>query len=293
MRFTHKVLSLLLLGSVVVTTGCQVQPIAGAAARAPLTHSASLDGVTAGYRQVAQQMFDDMDGDRDGVLEAKELASFKAKGGETGQILTADRNLDGKVSRDEFMDPAYVTLIVDQVRFQMANMFTALDKDGDGFMSANELVVAKGPITNELFRKFDRNSNRKLGLSEFEDLIWVDLMPKSVNPLNQLQPNQFPQLPEAFSFTVVLANAAKIQTVMIKKDETSTPIIFLTRGTDPIPHRIIREFTPGGYSVTIKQTDGIATSRHIDATQATTVTVTANRNGPQIAVEGAAPTKAE
>ena len=287
MRLTHKVLSLLVLGSVVVTTGCQVQPIAGAAALAPVARAQSLEGVTMGYRQVAQQMFDDMDGNKDDVLDQKELASFKAKGGETAQILISDKNFDGKVSRDEFMDPKYVALIVDQIRYQMGGMFGALDRDGDGFLTADELVVAKGPVTNDLVRKFDRNSNGKLGLSEFEDLIWVELMPKQANPMNRVQPNQFPKLPEAFAFTMVLTNSAKFQSVTIKKDDTSAPLVYLARPTDYMPNRVLREFTPGGYSVTLKQTDGTTTSKHFDATQATTVTATATRSGAQIVVEAA------
>jgi hypothetical protein len=291
MALTHKLVSLLMVGSLVAATGCQVQPISAPLAAAPQTRSASLEGVTMGYRQVAQQIFDDLDTDKDNRLEVKELDAFKKKGGETAQILIADRNFDKHVTRDEFMDPAYVAVIVDQIRFQMGNLFTRMDKNGDGFLTADELVTAKGPITDDLFRKFDRNSNRKLGLGEFEDMVWVDMMPQSVNPIQQLDPDQFPQLPDAFSFTVNLSNAARVATVMIKKVDATTPIVFLTAPKDPIPHRIVRDFTPGKYSVTIKQTDGVAATRQIDASQATQVTVMATKNGPQIAVE-AAPAKA-
>jgi hypothetical protein len=291
MALTHKLLSLLMVGSVMATAGCQMQPMATPLATAPATRAASLEGVTMGYRQVAQQIFDDLDTNKDNSLDAKELDAFKKKGGETGQILMADRNFDKAVSRDEFMDPAYVKVIVDQIRFQMANLFTRMDKNGDGFVTSDELVVAKGPVTEDQFRKFDRNSNRKLGLSEFEDLMWVELMPQSVNPMNQLRPDQFPTLPEAFSFTVTLSNAKKVATVMIKKVDATTPIVFLTAPQDPIPGRIVRELTPGKYSVTVKQADGIAATRQIDADKATNVTVMATRNGPQITVE-AAPAKA-
>jgi Ca2+-binding EF-hand superfamily protein len=291
MALTHKLLSLLMVGSVLATAGCQVQPMAAPMAGVPTTRSASLEGVTMGYRQVAQQIFDDLDADKDNVLSAKELDAFKRKGGEPAQILISDRNFDKAVSRDEFLDPAYVKVIVDQIRFQMANLFTRLDKNGDAFLTADELVVAKGPITDELFRKYDRNSNRKLGLSEFEDLMWVDLMPQSVNPMNQLSPDQFPQVPESFSFVVTFANRDKIATVMLKKEDTTGTVAFLRAPDDKIPQRLIREVSPGKYSVTIKQADGIAATRQIDASHATSVTVMATKNGPQISID-AAPAKA-
>jgi len=124
-------------------------------------------------------------------------------------------------------------------------------------LQADELVVAKGPITNDQFRKYDRNSNRKLGRSEFEDLMWVDLMPQSVNPLNQLNPDQFPKVPETFSFVINFANRDKIATVMFKQVESTGTVAFLHTPDDKIPQRLIREIAPGKYSVTIKQADGI------------------------------------
>lgn len=291
MALTQKLVSWLLAGSVLAMAGCSVAPMTAPLATAPAARAASLDGVTMGYRQVAQQIFDDLDADKDDVLSAKELDAFKQRGGEPAQMLIADRNFDKAVSRDEFLDPAYVRVIVDQIRFQMANMFGHLDKNGDGFLTSDELVVAKGPITDDLFRKYDRNSNRKLGLSEFEDLMWVDLMPRSVNPMQQLSPDQFPQVPQSVDVVVTFANRDKIATIMLKQVDSTGTVAFLRAPDDKVPQRLVRQVAPGKYSVTIKQTDGLAASRQLDVTRATGLTVTATRNGPQITLD-AAPAKA-
>jgi Ca2+-binding EF-hand superfamily protein len=108
-------------------------------------------------------MFDRVDANKDGFLEAAEVKALVASAskpaapapgaGQPGaRIMAMDRNGDGKVSRDEYTGaPA---------------LFDRLDSDGDGVLVKNE--AAEGPkVMLELLRGMDANGDGKLSRDEF------------------------------------------------------------------------------------------------------------------------------
>lgn len=64
----------------------------------------------------------------------------------------ADKNSDGKVSRDEFAD------------FMIAEAFAQYDKKGDGYVTLAEFVEGGG--TAKTFRKIDRAGSGKVTLAD-------------------------------------------------------------------------------------------------------------------------------
>jgi Ca2+-binding EF-hand superfamily protein len=63
-----------------------------------------------------------------------------------------DRDGDGRVSRQEFID------------FMVVESFYWVDRDGDGFISENEFVSAGG--SKDEFRRIDRNRDGKISMME-------------------------------------------------------------------------------------------------------------------------------
>ena len=75
------------------------------------------------------ERFTAMDKNGDGFITADEVPQGPAGGMHEGFIKRFDTDKDGKVSKDEFKGPA--------------DMFTKLDKNGDGFITEDE--APKGP----------------------------------------------------------------------------------------------------------------------------------------------------
>jgi Ca2+-binding EF-hand superfamily protein len=106
-------------------------------------------------------MFERVDGNKDGFLEASEVKALAAKAGAAtmppaaqpgARIMAMDKDGDGKVSREEFMGaPA---------------MFDRLDVNNDGSLSKDEAAEAP-KIMADLLRAMDKDGDGKISREEF------------------------------------------------------------------------------------------------------------------------------
>ena len=115
-------------------------------------------------------MFLAYDKDLDGLLSATEVFGNASSGATKQQVAhsleACDDDHDGKLSLGEYMlAPAgmgYVTL----------KLFDCKDSDKDGYLGWPEFYTEETPVLIglawELFRRFDRNHDGRLGLDEFE-----------------------------------------------------------------------------------------------------------------------------
>ncbi|HEY2157669.1 MAG TPA: EF-hand domain-containing protein [Isosphaeraceae bacterium] len=107
-------------------------------------------------------MFDRVDANKDGYLEAAEVKALVASATKQAaapgapqpgaRIMTMDKNGDGKVSREEYSGPPA--------------LFDRLDSNSDGFLVRDE--AAEGPrVMLGLLRGMDTNGDGKLSRDEF------------------------------------------------------------------------------------------------------------------------------
>lgn len=75
----------------------------------------------------AEKLFDQLEGDKDGTLELKELKGRLSK----KDLKAADPDNDGTLSREEFLSVA-------------GNLFKSADQDNDGTLDAKELGSRQG-----------------------------------------------------------------------------------------------------------------------------------------------------
>lgn len=115
-------------------------------------------------------LFLHLDKDLDGLLSAAELFGNPSTGATKAQcahsVAACDDDRDGQLSLREFqLAPAglgYVTL----------RLLSRQDGNKDGFLDWSEFYTERSPwmigVAADLFRRFDRNGDRRLGLDEFE-----------------------------------------------------------------------------------------------------------------------------
>jgi Ca2+-binding EF-hand superfamily protein len=109
-----------------------------------------------------QQRFDELDVNKDGVLDQQELQAARAShgGGGGGMIARLDKNGDGKVTKDEAPAP-------------MQQHFDALDANKDGAIDQQELQAAhaargaQGPRGPGRMAHLDADKDGKVSQAEF------------------------------------------------------------------------------------------------------------------------------
>ena len=122
-----------------------------------------------------------LDKDSDGAVSKEEMAAMAGRGGPGGpgvggpqMFERADKNKDGKISKDEAPDQAWERL-------------SKLDKDGDGAVSKEEMAAMAGPGgpggpgggpqggPGAMFSRFDTDKDGKLAKSEVPAEMWEKL----------------------------------------------------------------------------------------------------------------------
>ena len=107
-----------------------------------------MDGPMGGMGQID---FTAADANKDGKLTADELTVWRA-----AQVKSIDANTDGKLSADEI-----TAFAMSQIQSRIADhtkaMVTKLDTDGDGLLSAAELLAR--PLAPPDFQRLDRNGD--------------------------------------------------------------------------------------------------------------------------------------
>ncbi len=162
---TFLVTALLGAGAAVATAQNQpATPPAGAETAAPETggrvariheaHFGGKDGHRGGRGgpggrhgggEMMQQIFTQADADGDGTLTQAEIDEFRAM-----QVEDADTSGDGALTIDEFE-----TLYNAFARDRMVDAFQALDSDGDGAISAEEIDARVGNMVERMDRDGD------------------------------------------------------------------------------------------------------------------------------------------
>jgi len=92
------------------------------------------------------------------------------------EFATSDLNHDGTVDRDEY-------------RRRMVEVFYLDDKNKDGFVEMEELVVL-GPVDSKAFAAADKNGDGRLTLQEFVEYRMVDFDQADTNHDGKLSPDE-------------------------------------------------------------------------------------------------------
>jgi EF hand len=105
-----------------------------------------------GGPEVFQNLFTQVDADKDGTLTQAEIDTFRA-----AQVASADASKDGSLSIDEFE-----TLYRSFIRPKMVDAFQNVDADGDGQITKAELDARLANVVARL----DRNDDGALSLDD-------------------------------------------------------------------------------------------------------------------------------
>ena len=99
-----------------------------------------------------------IDANKDGKVTPEELTAWRK-----AQAVGIDTNADGKLSVDELaaMDLKAMT---DRAKARATEMVARLDTDGDGMLSASELVSP--PVPTDLFARIDTNKDGAVDQAE-------------------------------------------------------------------------------------------------------------------------------
>jgi Ca2+-binding EF-hand superfamily protein len=95
------------------------------------------------FREAALARFEELDANRDGVLDSKEV--YRPPFDQVALLRLADRNGDGKISREEFLgflalrEKVHGMITYLWLSDRGRNLFGLLDTDGDGRLSRREL----------------------------------------------------------------------------------------------------------------------------------------------------------
>mmetsp|Transcript_33938 Transcript_33938/g.83402 ORF Transcript_33938/g.83402 Transcript_33938/m.83402 type:complete len:840 (+) Transcript_33938:73-2592(+) len=142
----------------------------------------------------AEAMFDQINESGSGYLNFEEVFNdLLARGQDVDEALAReifkdmDMNGDGRVSLVEFKTKLGVPITeeeqLDEVHEQAETQFDQMDKDGDGYLSFQELLeeMQKGQadvteqFAKEVFDRMDQNSDGKVSLTEFKNEMGIPL----------------------------------------------------------------------------------------------------------------------
>ncbi len=97
-----------------------------------------------------------LDVNHDGVIDSNEIANASA------ELLTLDKNGDGKLTPDEYLPPLPADAPKDAPRPPLPAIVKALDVNGDGVIDANEIANAPAEL-----KTLDKNGDGQLTPDEF------------------------------------------------------------------------------------------------------------------------------
>jgi len=97
-----------------------------------------------------------LDVNHDGVIDSNEIANASA------ELLTLDKNGDGKLTPDEYLPPLPTDAPKDAPRPPLPAIVKALDVNGDGVIDANEIANAPAEL-----KTLDKNGDGQLTPDEF------------------------------------------------------------------------------------------------------------------------------
>jgi EF hand len=97
-----------------------------------------------------------LDTNHDGIIDSNEIANASA------ELLTLDKNGDGKLTPDEYLPPLPKDAPADAPRPPTPLIIKALDANGDGVIDANEIANAPAAL-----RSLDKNGDGQLTRNEY------------------------------------------------------------------------------------------------------------------------------
>ena len=92
----------------------------------------------------------------DGIIDSNEIANASA------ELLTLDKNGDGKLTADEYLPPLPKDAPADAPRPPMPLIIKALDVNGDGVIDATEIANAPAVL-----KALDKNGDGQLTRDEY------------------------------------------------------------------------------------------------------------------------------
>ena len=113
-----------------------------------------------GHGMMAMPSLADMDADKDGKVSKDEIAAYRK-----AQAAAIDTNADGKLSVDE-LAAMHLKQMTDAAKTMAQKMVDRMDTDGDGMLSASELVAQ--PMPTDLFDKLDTNKDGFVDQAELD-----------------------------------------------------------------------------------------------------------------------------
>jgi Ca2+-binding EF-hand superfamily protein len=186
-------------------SGCGANHLVnGTSARSGYVSAQSKAGVEKGIRGMFHAAFKAADADHDNKLSPQEIPANLPTAVGAGAAPTAlvdpaaedqarkelfaklDLNKDGFVTYREFARPDAVQAAIVFYRSEVAKAFASLDKNGDHYLSANEV---EGSAFK--FADLDLNKNGKVTLSEFEDA-FVRVLGGGPDPVEPVTPAPAP-----------------------------------------------------------------------------------------------------
>jgi hypothetical protein len=115
-----------------------------------------------------------LDTNHDGIIDSNEIANASA------ELLTLDKNGDGKLTPDEYLPPLPKDAPADAPRPPMPLIVKALDANGDGVIDASEIANAPAAL-----KTLDKNGDGQLTRDEY-------LGPRPPRPFGRGGPVQGP-----------------------------------------------------------------------------------------------------
>jgi len=113
-------------------------------------------GGRGGHRPPPLPIVTALDTNHDGIIDSNEIANASA------ELLTLDKNGDGKLTPDEYLPPLPPDAPKDAPRPPTPLIIKALDVNGDGVIDANEIANAPAEL-----KTLDKNGDGRLTRNEY------------------------------------------------------------------------------------------------------------------------------